>query len=50
MTQQQNLFLHEEVMLLALKDAAGTIGVANWTFAMGGAILAELLLSKRIET
>jgi len=49
MARQQPLFLHEEILLLALRDEEGTIA-ANHTyrFALGGAMLAELLLAKRI--
>ena len=44
------LFLHEEIMLLALKDKKGTVvSGTNYRIALGGAILAELLLSQRIQ-
>lgn len=44
-----NLFIHEEIMLLALKDEEGTIASgAMYNYAVGGAIIAELLLSQRI--
>ncbi len=44
------LFLHEEVLLLALRDEEGTVASGTWyTMALGGAILAELLLQKRIS-
>ncbi len=47
---RSNLFLYEEVMLLSLKDKKGTIeSGAYYQTAMGGAILAELLLTGRIE-
>jgi hypothetical protein len=44
------LYLHEELLLLALKDAKGTIEsrAAMYQYALGGAILAELLLDGRI--
>ena len=43
------MFLHEELMLLALRDREGTIvGGTSYTFAIGGAVFAELLLSERI--
>ena len=43
------LFLHEEVMLLALRDREGTVEFcSNYGYALGGAILAELLLSGRL--
>ena len=49
MTTQQDLYLHEEIMLLALRDKEGTIAPGTmYQYAIGGAILAELLLSKRI--
>jgi hypothetical protein len=41
------LHLHEQILLLALRDDAGTVEsrAGMFTFAMGGAILAELLLA-----
>lgn len=43
------LFLHEEIMLLALRDHKGTIAPGTmYQYALGGAILAELLLTERI--
>ena len=46
-----DLFLHEELMLLSLKDAGGTVVAGtHYTFAIGGAVLAELLMSGRIDT
>jgi golgi phosphoprotein 3 len=49
MEPKNNLFLHEEILLLALKDEEGTIASgARYNFAVGGAILAELLLGLRI--
>jgi len=43
------LFLHEEVMLLALRDKQGTVEYGTcYRFALGGAILAELLLEGRL--
>lgn len=46
---KRELFLHEELMLLALKDRKGTV-VSNTMYpqALGGAILAELMISERI--
>jgi len=45
-----NIYLHEEILLLALKDKEGTISpTTNFSFALGGALLAELLLSKKIS-
>lgn len=45
-----NLFLHEELMLLALRDKKGTVEFGtNYSHAIGAAILAELLLDQRIS-
>ena len=47
---QNTLFLHEEILLLALRDEEGTIASGTmYQYAIGAALLAELLLSKRIE-
>jgi len=47
---QNTLFLHEEILLLALRDQKGTIASGTmYQYAIGAALLAELLLSKRIE-
>jgi Golgi phosphoprotein 3 len=44
------LFLYQEVMLLSLKDEKGTVERgAYYKTAIGAAILAELLLSERVE-
>lgn len=49
MKTPSKLFLHEEIMLLALRDEKGTIASGTmYTFALGGAIVAELLLTERI--
>jgi len=49
MTIQTNLFLHEEIMLLALRDERGTIASGTmYQYAIGAAVLSELLLNKRI--
>ncbi|MCK4998709.1 MAG: GPP34 family phosphoprotein [Anaerohalosphaera sp.] len=50
MAWEGELYLHEEVLLLALKDDEGTVeGKASmYGYAIGGALLAELLLHKRI--
>ena len=49
MTTQNTLFLHEEIMLLALRDEEGTIASGSmYQYAVSGAIVAELLLNKRI--
>lgn len=49
-TGSEDLFLHEEVALLALRDEQGTfqLGLA-FDYAVGGAILAELLLAGRLR-
>jgi Golgi phosphoprotein 3 len=45
-----SLHLHEEIMLLALRDREGTVFSGSmYGFAIGGAVLAELLLEKRID-
>lgn len=45
-----SLLLHEETLLLALKDREGTIEFGcNYQYALGGAILAELLLNQRLR-
>ena len=50
MATQNTIFLHEEVMLLALRDVEGTIAPGTMhQYAMGGAVLAELLLNHRIR-
>ena len=47
---RNTLFLHEEILLLALRDEEGTIASGTmYQYAIGAALLAELLLSKRIE-
>ncbi|MBW7990086.1 MAG: GPP34 family phosphoprotein [Planctomycetes bacterium] len=49
MTIQTNLFLHEEIMLLALRDEEGTIASGTmYKYAIGAAVLSELLLNKHI--
>ncbi len=46
---QTSLYLHEEIMLLALRDEQGTVEYGtNYVYAMCGGILAELLLAGRI--
>ena len=50
MAAQTALFLHEELMLLALRDEEGTIAPGSmYQVAIGGAVLAELLPHNRIE-
>jgi hypothetical protein len=49
MSEESSLFLHEEILLLALKDEEGTIAPGTlYQYAIAGAILAELLLRRRI--
>jgi golgi phosphoprotein 3 len=49
MDTTDELFLHEEILLLALKDEEGTLASGTlYNYAVGGAILAELLLGQRI--
>jgi len=49
MNSEHDLYLHEEVLLLALRDETGTIAPGTtYSYAIGGAILAELLLARRI--
>lgn len=49
-TEKDNLHIYEEVLLLALRDKEGSVhfGV-HYQFALAGAIIAELFLTKRIE-
>ena len=47
--RETSLYLHEEIMLLALRDREGTfVSGPMYSHAVGGAILAELLMAKRI--
>ena len=49
MATQDDLWLHEEIMLLALRDEEGTIAAGPmYQYAIGAAVLAELLLNQRI--
>jgi hypothetical protein len=49
MTTTNSLYLHEEIALLALKDREGTYPFDGYfTYAIGGAILAELAHHERI--
>lgn len=48
MNDRPELWLNEEVLLLALKDDKGTPHSSMYTIAMGGALLAELLLNERL--
>ncbi len=50
MNTEGRLFLHEEILLLALHDEKGTSSSGGFfTSAMGGAILSELVLRKAIS-
>lgn len=50
MEEKNTLFLHEEILLLALRDEDGTIVTGTmYQHAISGAILSELLINKRIE-
>ncbi len=50
METKSELFLHEEIMLLALRDREGTVASGtHYQYAIGGAVLAELLLQGRIN-
>ena len=48
MNDKPELWLQEEVLLLALKDEKGTPHSSMYSTAMGGAMLAELLLNERL--
>ena len=49
MRKTKSLYLHEEVLLLALRDREGTIASGSmFMYAMGGAVLSELLLHERV--
>jgi hypothetical protein len=48
MNDRPELWLQEEVLLLALKDEKGTPHSSMYSIAMGGAMLAELLLNERL--
>ncbi len=49
MTTENSLYLHEEIMLLALRDEEGTVASGTmYQYAIGAAVLSELLLSERI--
>jgi len=51
MGSNEHLLLHEEVMLLALRDEKGTVDSdTHYQYAIAGGILAELLLGNRITT
>ncbi len=45
MPASDNLLLHEDILLLALRDDKGTIASGSmYSYALGGALLAELML------
>ena len=48
--RQTSLYLHEEIMLLALRDEGGTVELGSmYLYAIAGAVLSELLLVGRIS-
>ncbi len=50
MKSNNDLFVHEEIMLLALKDDTGILASGtHYQFALAGAVLAELLLNRRLS-
>lgn len=50
MAQPNSLYLHQQVLLLALDDDKGTFHNATlYQYALAGAVVAELLLSNKIE-
>ncbi len=50
MWDKLKLYLNEEILLLCLKDKEGTMNPwVNYQFGLAGAILAELLLQKRVD-
>lgn len=49
MSPDPELRLHEEVLLLTLKDEKGTPAWTQYTYALAGAILAELVLEERVR-
>ena len=47
---RQTLHLYEQIMLLALRDEEGTVASGvECSFTLGGALLAELLLERRLR-
>ena len=49
MRKTETLYLHEEILLLALRDREGTVASGSmFMYAMGGAVLSELLLHERV--
>lgn len=50
MATSSTLYLHEEILLLALRDKEGTVASgALLEYALGGALVTELLLRERIS-
>ena len=50
MVAKDELHLYEEIMLLALRDEEGTVASGTmYNYAVGGALLAELLLEQRLR-
>lgn len=50
MNSGSGLFLHEEILLLALRDNKGTVDVGSMhAYSIAGAMLAELTVRRRIE-
>jgi Golgi phosphoprotein 3 len=50
MTTDTTLYLHEEIMLLALRDEEGTLATsAMMDYTLAGAIMSDLLLAGRIR-
>ncbi len=50
MTIDTTLYLHEEIMLLALRDEEGTLATsAMMDYTLAGAIMSDLLLQRRIR-
>ena len=50
MVANDELHLYEEIMLLALRDEEGTVASGTmYNYAVGGALLAELLLEQRLR-
>ena len=51
MAQNEKLHIHECLLLLALRDEKGTVesGATMYRYALGGAILAELLLAGTVR-
>ncbi len=49
MAHVKALALYEEIMLLALRNERGTVATSYSEYAVAGAVLAELLLDRRIS-